>query len=62
MDTEFQMDDSGGFRIRVGDTWSDWTTYEGIASIQDGSITFIGVSEYYSGVLPTEKVLKVEVA
>lgn len=62
MDTEFQMDNTGRFRIRVGSSWSKWVSYRGIASIQEGSLHFIGVSEYYGGVIPTEKVLLVKVA
>jgi len=63
-DKPFQMDDYGNFRIAInsakGKIYSDWTIYKGVAAVHVGTGLFIGVSNYYVGYLPTERVLRVE--
>jgi len=63
-DKPFQMDDYGNFRIAInsakGKIYSSWTMYEGIAVVNVGTGLFIGVSNYYEGYLPTERLLRVE--
>lgn len=64
VDESFQMDDYGNFRIAVnsakGKIYSNWTVYEGIAAVNVGTDSFIGVSNYHEGYLPTERILRVE--
>ena len=63
-DKPFQMDGCGNFRIIInsarGKIESGWVAYQEIAVINTGTDLFIGVSDYYKGSLPTERVLKVE--
>lgn len=63
-DRPFQIDGYGNFRIIInsarGKIESGWVAYQEIAVINAGTDLFIGVSGYYKGSLPTERVLKVE--
>jgi len=58
METEFEMDDEGDFRIRVDTMWSEWVSYRGIARLQIDGIDYFAVSDYHSGIFPIELVLK----
>ncbi len=63
--TEFEMNDSGWFRIRVGDTWSEWTSYECIAKLDVKFQTehhYFAVSQYYAGYFPCEQVIEYTIA
>jgi len=59
MKTEFVMHDDGGFHIEVDGVASRVTIFEGIAVLKVNDRLFIGVSDYYGGLLPTECVLEV---
>ena len=63
-DRPFQMDGCGNFRIVInsakGKIESRWVAYQEIAVVDVGTGLFIGVSDYYKGSLPTERLLKVE--
>lgn len=59
MKAKFVMLDDGSFHIEVDARVGLNTTYEGIACLTVDDKLYIGVSEYYGGILPTECVLEV---
>lgn len=38
--------------------WSEWCTYTSIAYLTVKSVTYMGVTDYFDGVIPTETVLR----
>jgi hypothetical protein len=59
---KFEMNDSGQHRIVLGNRQSEWATYRGISRLNLSEVKFIaGLSQYYEGILPTEKPLLIEV-
>lgn len=53
----FEMDDAGNHRLVCGNHKGDWAIYQGISTIILGGDWYIGVTQYFDGVLPTEKAL-----
>jgi hypothetical protein len=54
------MNDNGNFYIEVGGVKSNIAHFRGIASVTVDGHTYIGVSSYYEGMLPHEKVISIE--
>lgn len=60
----FEMSPSGSFRIGVRDKhnnfeYSEWTPYKCIASVMVDGLTYIGVTQYYTGNIPVEQVVRI---
>ncbi len=62
IDKAFQMDRFGNFRIVVGDKQSKWVSYQEIAALNIEDDTYIGVSKFFEGIIPTESVFKIKEA
>lgn len=62
-DFKFEMDDlSGRHRICLpSGKKSAWVAYPEISVVHENNTIYIGVSAFHDGLLPIEKVLKVEV-
>ena len=59
MKAKFIMDCYGHIQIEVDGQKSEPTTYDSMATLEKDGKTYIGVSENYGGMLPTECVLEV---
>ncbi len=59
MKAKFIMDCYGHIQIEVDGQKSQPASYDNIASLEKDGKTYIGVSEYYGGLLPTECVMQV---
>ena len=59
MEYKFEMDHLGNFIIEVDGHKSNPAGYNGIASVNVAGKTYIGVSDYYGGILPTECVVEI---
>lgn len=54
-----EMGENGCHRI-VGETRTgEWAPYQGISVLEEDGKVYIAVTEYFSGLLPTETVLEV---
>ena len=62
MKFKFEMNGYGQFRIVESKSGcaSGWVSYQSIVKLRIGKRTFIGVSEYYAGCLPTETVMEIK--
>jgi hypothetical protein len=58
-DCKFIMDCFGNFQISVDGVLSKPATYECIATVFKDNKTYIGVTQYHAGMLPTETVMQI---
>lgn len=56
MNPKMEFDDNGNFRISVDGAWGEWALYQHIATVVVHGVTYIAVTDYYSGTLPIETV------
>jgi hypothetical protein len=53
-----EMDDHGNHRLRLGEKKGSWTDFQHVASLTLNGEIFVAFTDFYDGVLPTEKALR----